>query len=81
VIITTEPNDLMKPIHDRMPVVLPESAWDTWFDAENNDTDSLHKLLIPAPANEFERWPIATLVNKPANNGPEVIDPIEVPSD
>jgi putative SOS response-associated peptidase YedK len=81
VIITTEPNEMMRDIHDRMPVVLPESAWDTWLDEENHDIDALHRLLIPAPAKEFERWPIATLVNKPANNGPELLDKIEVPSD
>jgi putative SOS response-associated peptidase YedK len=80
VIITTEPNELMKPIHNRMPVVLPESAWQTWLDPEYHDTDALQKLLVPAPAGEFERWPVTTLVNKPANNGPELIEPTAVPS-
>jgi putative SOS response-associated peptidase YedK len=74
VIITTEPNDLMRPIHNRMPVVLPESAWAEWLDKENHDTDTLRRLLVPAPAEEFERWPITTLVNKPANNGPELLE-------
>jgi putative SOS response-associated peptidase YedK len=45
------------PIHNRMPVVLPESAWAEWLDGENHDTDRLHKLLVPAPADEFEAWP------------------------
>ena len=80
VIITTEPNDLMRPIHNRMPVVLPESAWAEWLDGENHDTDRLQKLLVPAPAEEFEAWPITTLVNKPANNGPELIEPAPVAS-
>jgi putative SOS response-associated peptidase YedK len=80
VIITTEPNDLMRPIHNRMPVVLPESAWAEWLDGENHDTDRLHKLLVPAPADEFEAWPISTLVNKPANNGPELLEPAPVAS-
>jgi putative SOS response-associated peptidase YedK len=80
VIITTEPNELMRPIHNRMPVVLPESAWAEWLDAEYHDTDALRKLLVPAPAQEFERWPVTTLVNKPANNGPELIERAEVPS-
>ena len=80
VIITTEPNALMAPIHDRMPVVLPESAWDTWLDRENHDVDALQKLLVPAPSEEFEAWPVSLLVNKPENNGPELIDPAPVDS-
>ena len=80
VIITTEPNALMAPIHDRMPVVLPESAWDTWLDRDNNDVGALQKLLVPAPPEEFEAWPVPLLVNKPTNNGPELIEPAEVDS-
>ena len=79
-IITTEPNDLMRPIHDRMPVILPESVWDTWLDAENHDVQSLGQLLVPAPSEELERWPVTTLVNKPANNGPELLEPPPVDS-
>jgi putative SOS response-associated peptidase YedK len=79
-IITTEPNDLMREIHDRMPVILPESVWDTWLDAENHDVQSLGQLLVPAPSEELERWPVTTLVNKPANNGPELLEPPPVDS-
>jgi putative SOS response-associated peptidase YedK len=79
-IITTEPNDVMRPIHDRMPVILPESAWDTWLDADNRDVRTLGKLLVPAPPEELEVWPITTLVNKPANNGPELLEPAPVDS-
>ena len=79
-IITTEPNDLVRPIHDRMPVVLPESAWAEWLDRENHDVDTLQKLLVPAPAEEFEAWPVTTLVNKPENNGPELLEPAPVAS-
>ncbi len=79
-IITTEPNDLMRPIHDRMPVILPESVWDTWLDPDNRDVRSLGELLVPAPSEEFERWPVTTLVNKPVNNGPELLEPAPVDS-
>lgn len=72
-IITTEPNDLMREIHDRMPVILPESQWDTWLDAENHDVGALGQLLVPAPSEELERWPVTMLVNKPVNNGPELL--------
>jgi putative SOS response-associated peptidase YedK len=74
VIITTNANDVLEPIHNRMPVVLPESEWDRWLDPEFNDVDALQKLLVPAPSDEFEAWEVTTLVNKPANNGPELLE-------
>ena len=76
VIITTDANDALRPIHDRMPVVLPESAWDEWLDRDNQDTAPLQRLLVPAPPQEFEAWPVPLLVNKPANNGPELVEPV-----
>jgi putative SOS response-associated peptidase YedK len=74
-IVTTEPNELMRDVHDRMPVILPESEWDTWLDAENHDVDALGRLLVPLGSDELERWPVSTLVNKPDNNSPELIEP------
>jgi putative SOS response-associated peptidase YedK len=74
VIITTDANDVVQPIHDRMPVVLPESAWDEWLDRENRDVASLHKLLVPAAADVMEAWPVSLAVNKPDNNGPELLE-------
>ena len=50
-IITTTPNETMAQIHDRMPVILPPSAWDAWLDPDNDDLETLGKLLVPAPAN------------------------------
>jgi putative SOS response-associated peptidase YedK len=79
-IITTRANALVAPVHDRMPVVLPESAWAEWLDRENHDVATLHRLLMPAPADELEAWPVATLVNKPENNGPELVEPAPVVS-
>jgi len=79
-IITTEPNDLMRPIHDRMPVILAEPEWDTWLDSENHDVEQLAQLLVPFAADELERWPISTLVNKPTNNGPELLEAAPVDS-
>ena len=58
-----------------MPVVLPESAWDEWLDRDNQDIDGLQGLLVPAPPEEFEAWKVPLLVNKPANNGPELVEP------
>ena len=80
VIITTDANGVLAPIHHRMPVVLPESQWDRWLDPEFNDTAALQKLLVPAPDAEFEAWPVSLLVNKPDNNSPELLDEVEVAS-
>ena len=79
-IITTEPNHVMRPIHDRMPVILPESAWDSWLDADNRDVGALSKLLVPAPDADFELWPVSTLVNKASENSPALLDPAPVDS-
>jgi putative SOS response-associated peptidase YedK len=79
-IITTRANELVAPVHDRMPVVLPESAWAEWLDRENRDIDRLHRLLVPAPVDELDAWPVTTLVNKPENNGPELVEPAPVVS-
>ena len=80
VIITTTPNELLAKVHDRMPVVLPESQWDAWLDVENHDVAKLHQLLVPSPASELEMWPVSTLVNKADNNSPDLIDPVPVAS-
>jgi putative SOS response-associated peptidase YedK len=79
-IITAGANGVVRPIHDRMPVVLPESEWDRWLDREFQDVDALRELLVPAPDDEFEAWPITTMVNKADNNGPELLVPVEVAS-
>ena len=76
-IITTEPNGLLAPIHNRMPVVLPPSAWDAWLDPANEDTESLEKLLIPAPDDLLELFPVSTEVNSVRNNGPQLVMPLE----
>jgi len=76
VIVTTDANEKLAPIHDRMPVVLPETAWGEWLDPDNHDTTTLTRLLVPAPADEFLAYPVSTLVNKPGNQGPELLDPV-----
>ena len=76
-IVTGEPNELVAPIHDRMPVVLPESAWATWLDPANDDVDELGGLLVPVPSEQLEMWPVSNAVNSADNKGPEVVDPVE----
>jgi len=76
-IITGEPNEKMAEIHDRMPVMLPPSAWAEWLDPENDDLETLGKLLVPAPASLITMHPVSTAVNNARSKGAELADPIE----
>jgi putative SOS response-associated peptidase YedK len=76
-IITTTPNSEMAKIHDRMPVILPPDAWDTWLDPEQQDLDLLGRLLVPAPPQLITLRPISTQVNNVRNDGPELMDEAE----
>ena len=76
-IITTEPNDLMAPIHNRMPVILPANAYNLWLDpAERTD---LQELLIPYSAQEMIAHPVSTLVNNPRNDTSDCLKPAQPP--
>lgn len=74
-IITTRPNSLMQPIHSRMPVILPASAWSQWLDPQENDPARLSALLIPYPAEEMQAYPVSSLVNNPINDSSACIQP------
>ena len=76
-IITTTPNELLATIHDRMPVILPSSAWDEWLDPDNADLDLLGKLLVPAPAPVLTMHPVSTEVSNVRNQGAHLADPVE----
>lgn len=80
-IITTEPNAVLRPIHDRMPVVLPPSAWDTWLDESNADVEALSRLLVPAPDDLLEAYPVSTEVSSVRNNGEQLIIPLPTTDD
>ena len=74
-IITTTANELLSPIHDRMPVVLPPSAQKVWLDPRIEDTDLVSNLLVPAPDTWFDAFPVSNLVNNVANEGPALLEP------
>ncbi|MBI5934226.1 MAG: SOS response-associated peptidase [Chloroflexi bacterium] len=74
-IITIEPNELMSPIHNRMPVILPPSAYDQWLDPAPQTADRLLPLLKPLPAAEMSAHAVGTLVNSPANDRAELVVP------
>lgn len=73
-IITTTPNDAMSAVHDRMPVILPASAWDVWLDRENDDLDLLGRLLVPSPRSVIAMHPVSTEVNSARNEGEALIE-------
>jgi putative SOS response-associated peptidase YedK len=75
-IITTEPNELMAPIHNRMPVILKKSAYPLWLNPEPQTPTQLQSLLVPSPAEEMEAYPVSTLVNSPNNDRAECILPV-----
>jgi len=76
-IVTTEPNELMRPIHNRMPVILEEETFAAWIDRDNKNTDELKDLLVPYPAEKMKAYPVAKLVNFSRNDGPELMEPIK----
>ena len=75
-IITTEPNSLIAPIHNRMPVILPESAYEQWLTPGEVDPQQLSPLLRPFEADKMEAYAVSRLVNNPANDKLECINPI-----
>jgi putative SOS response-associated peptidase YedK len=72
VIVTTEANALLAPIHDRMPVLLARAAQDVWLDARS-DVATITELAARGP--ELETWPVGTAVNDPRNDDERVIAP------
>jgi putative SOS response-associated peptidase YedK len=74
-IITTEPNELVKPIHDRMPVILKQEDEDIWLDNDFRDVKKLFSILVSYPSQMMEAYEVSTLVNSPRNDTPDCIKP------
>jgi len=72
-IITTTPNELMEPIHNRMPVILPREVEQVWLDQGITDSYFLKSLLLPYPADLMIAYEVSTFVNSVKNNGPECL--------
>ena len=77
-IITTEPNELMVEIHNRMPVILPREAEHVWLDPAFDNLAQLTAMLQPYDARELEAYPVSTTVNTPAREGEELIAPLHL---
>jgi putative SOS response-associated peptidase YedK len=75
-IITTEANDVLKPVHERMPVILQAEDYEQWLDPQENNTEKLQKLLAPYPAKEMTAHAVSRSVNIPDADSPELIEPL-----
>ena len=77
-IITTEPNDLMASIHNRMPVILAPTSYDQWLDPTFQHIEPLKALLRPYLSEELTAYPVSTLVNNPRHDAPQRLEPVSV---
>lgn len=75
-IITTEPNDFMQSIHNRMPVILRREDYATWLAAGEQPADMLQALIKPFDAASMTAYEVSTAVNRPSNDTPQVIEPV-----
>lgn len=75
-IVTTAANDLLQPIHERMPVILPRELEDFWLDGDVTDSAALTDVLAPYPDEAMDYFQVSPLVNKATNNGPDLIVPV-----
>lgn len=75
VLITTEANAALRPIHDRMPVILSPRDHARWLDPEARDPEEAASLLVPCPPGWLDATPVSTYVNNPRNEGARCIEP------
>jgi putative SOS response-associated peptidase YedK len=74
-VLTVEPNELLRPIHSRMPVILNPSDYSLWLDREVNEPERLQALLCPYPSGRMQAYAVSRYVNSPRNEGPACIVP------
>lgn len=78
-ILTVEPNDLLRPIHNRMPAIIPPEDIDRWLDPDADDPAALKPLLRPSPPTELDLYPVSTLVNRAGNETARCVERAEGP--
>jgi putative SOS response-associated peptidase YedK len=71
-ILTTSPNDVVAPLHDRMPVILAPGHYDQWLDTSRDPA----ALIRPYTGDDLVTWPVSTRVNKPENDDPAILERI-----
>jgi putative SOS response-associated peptidase YedK len=75
-ILTTDANERIRPLHDRMPVVLDRASFDLWLDPGMQDPARLQPLLLPAPSEDLEAFPVSRAVNSPAHDAADCVEPL-----
>src|SRR5690606_15388644 len=75
-VITTTPNELMRDIHQRMPVIVPRREWDRWLNLRSEDTRHVADLLAPIPADQMAAHEVSSQVNSPLNNSEACTRPV-----
>ena len=79
-VVTTAAGPDVAPLHDRMPAVLPRSAWSRWLDRGDVDGAAACAVLQPTPAGSLRARPASRAVNQVANDGPELLAPSDEPA-
>lgn len=77
-IVTTAANEMMRPLHDRMPVILHQDDEEEWLDRSVGDAAQVERLLGPYPGDEMRAVPVSRDVNYVRNNRAELIEAIEI---
>ena len=75
-IVTTAANDLLRPLHERTPVILPQEHYALWLDTTVQKPDELTSLMVPYPDALLSVTPVSTYVSSPRNEGPRCLDPV-----
>ena len=76
-LLTTQANELLRPIHDRMPVILPPDAYARWLDFASDVATDLLPLLQPHPSAALTAIPVGAWINRPDHEGPQCIQPVQ----
>ncbi len=78
-ICTTEANEMMSQLHDRMPVILPRPIVDQWLDPNVSTVDELKPMLTQFPSEAMQAWPVGKAVGNVRNQGPELAERVSLP--
>ena len=76
-ILTTRPNSLMAPVHNRMPVILKPDDYDLWLNADMRQKNELQELMRPFGEENMDAFAVESYVNNPRHDDPACIDPVE----
>jgi putative SOS response-associated peptidase YedK len=79
-ILTTEANEVLRPMHDRMPVILHQEDYDLWLDTDVRKLDLVKEVMRPYPAEEMISYPVSTSINSPRGQGAQLIERVAVNS-